>query len=349
MDEINDTATQLARADRPLITAIVPAYNEERHITACLDGLLHQQLLAGDVEIIVVDGNSTDHTRALVRAMPEFGSKIRLMENPRRLQVYAWNVAWPQARGEYIAMIGAHAEYSRTYLRSCLDVMERTGAAVVGGVQRPYGHSAVGKAVAWCMQSPFGMGNARFRYASREEEVDSVFGAFMRRETLEQLGGFDERVPFDEDDELNYRIRRRGVKIVVSPSIGVRYHVRESFKALGKQLFRYGYWRRFTQLLHPRDVPARVYAPPAFIALLALSLALTVTPLRFWALLVPAAYVAFACAAALVALAKTRNPAALLVPVALGTMHLCYGLGWWKGLMQFRSSAIDKDDRALAR
>lgn len=349
MDERSTKTDELVRPDRVIITAIVPAYNEERHISACLEGLLRQQLLPGDIEILVVDGNSTDHTAALVRAMPEFGTKIKLLENPRRLQVYAWNIAWPQARGEYVAMIGAHAEYAPHYLRSCLDVMQRTGATVVGGVQRPYGLSLVGKAVAWCMQSPLGMGNARFRYAAREEEVDSVFGAFMRRETLQQLGGFDERVPFDEDDELNYRIRRRGGKIVVSPSIGVRYHVRESFKALGKQLFRYGYWRRFTQLLHPRDVPPRVYAPPVFVALLALSLALTVTPLRALALIVPGTYAVFAVAAALLALAKTRNAAALLVPVALGTMHLCYGLGWWKGLMRFRSSAIDKGDRVLAR
>jgi GT2 family glycosyltransferase len=332
-----------------VITAIVPTYNEVRHIGACLDGLLHQEGIAGDIEILVIDGMSTDGTATFVRTTPEHGTKIRVLENPRRLQVYAWNIGMREARGEYIAFIGAHAEYSRGYFRSCLDVMQRTGATVVGGVQRPYGHSAIGRAIAWCMQSPFGIGNARFRYAQREEEAESVFGAFMRRETLAEAGGVDERLPFDEDDELNYRIRHRGGKIVVSPAIGVRYHVRESLKPLAMQMFRYGYWRRFAQLLHPRDVPLRVYVPPAFVAAFVLSLALAITPLRAVSLAVPVLYAAFVAFAMAVALARMRSTAALLVPLALATMHVCYGVGWWKGLAKFRSIANGKDGRALAR
>lgn len=332
-----------------VITAIVPTYNEVRHIGACLAGLLHQEGIPGTIEILVIDGMSTDGTATFVRTMPEYGTKIRLLENPRRLQVYAWNIGWRQARGEYVAFIGAHAEYSRDYFRSCLNVMQRTGAAVVGGVQRPYGVSAMGRAIAWCMQSPFGIGNARFRYAPREEEAESVFGAFMRRETLAELDGVDERLPFDEDDELNYRIRRRGGKIVVSPAIGVRYHVRESLKPLAMQMFRYGYWRRFAQLLHPRAVPVRVYAPPLFVAALALSLALVITPARAFALIVPAVYAAFVTFAALRASIGTRDASMLYVPVALATMHLWYGFGWWRALTTLRTPANDKGDRALAR
>jgi GT2 family glycosyltransferase len=227
--------------------------------------------------------------------------------------------------------------------------MQRTGAAAVGGVQRPYGTSLLGKAIAWCMASPFGMGNARFRYATSEEEVDSVFGAFMKRETLDELGGFDERVPFDEDDELNYRIRQRGGKVIVSPAIGVRYHVRESLKPLAMQMFRYGYWRRLTQLLHPGKVPLRVLVPPIFVASLVLSLAIATTPFRLAALVVPGAYVAFTLGAAALAFRRLRGPAALLVPVALATMHASYGIGWWRGFTNFRSTVRDTADRALAR
>jgi GT2 family glycosyltransferase len=319
------------------ITAVVAAYNEEEHIGRCLQGLLAQDGVEGEIEILVVDGMSTDRTADVVRSFPEYGTRIRLLQNPRRLQVYAWNAALREASGEYFAMVLAHADYAPAYFASCLDVMRRTGAAAVGGVQRPYGDGALGRALAWCMSSRFGMGNARFRYTNEEEESDTVFSIFTRRATLEALGGYDERIPFDEDSDLNYRLRQKGGKLVVSPRIEVRYHVRHSLKALWKQMYRYGYWRRFTQLKHPGSVPLRVYAPAALVAALTLSAAALAAPLlRPFALAVPAVYAAFILAAALLSARKT-GPSALFVPVALATMHFAYGVGWWASMITVRS------------
>jgi GT2 family glycosyltransferase len=297
----------------------------------------------GDIEILVVDGMSTDGTRDIVRSFPEYGSKIRIIENQRRLQVYAWNEALRAARGEYFAMIVAHAEYGTRYLASCLETMERTSADAVGGVQKPHGEGLLGRAIAWCMSSSFGMGNARFRYTKNEEESDSVFCIFTRRETLLEVGGYDERVPFDEDSELNYRLRAAGRKLVVSPKIEVRYHVRQSLRSLSKQMYRYGYWRRFTQIKHPRAVPPRVYAPAALLAGLLLSAGLAATPWRLLAAVIPSAYVGFLIAATSLS-AKRAGLAMFLVPVALVTMHGYYGGGWWAGLF-----AAPSMQRELAR
>jgi succinoglycan biosynthesis protein ExoA len=323
------------------ISAIVAPYNEERHIRHCLEALLRQELPDGDFEIIVVDGMSTDGTRAAVRSLPEFGKRIRLIENRRRLQVYALNLGVQAARGEYVAFISAHAEYSRDYFRSCLEVMHRTGATAVGGVQMPFGEGLLGRAIAWCMSTPYGMGNARYRYATKEEEVDSLFCAFMRRDVLEQLGGFDERFPYDEDSDLGYRIRSIGGKLIVSPAIGVRYHVRRSLSALSRQMFRYGYWRRFTQLMHPGRVPLRVYAPAALVAAVITCSALLATPLRPLSYAVGGVYLAFLVLAAVSSIPRARV-SALLVPAVLGTMHMSYGTGWWSGLLAFRSVKAER-------
>jgi glycosyltransferase involved in cell wall biosynthesis len=336
MDERSYEIEEVVRRDRVAITAVVAAYNEEADIGRCLTGLLSQEGVEGGIEIIVVDGNSTDRTADIVRSFPQFGTQIRLLQNPRRLQVYAWNMALREARGEYYAMILAHADYSTTYFKSCLDVMHRTGAAAVGGVQRPYGQGLVGRAIAWCMSSPFGMGNARYRYTHAEEETDSVFSIFTRRQTLEDLGGYDERVPFDEDSDLNYRLRARGGKLVVSPRIEVRYFVRRSLKALWKQMFRYGYWRRFTQLKHPGAVPLRVYAPAALVAALVFSAAFATTPLRLLAAVVPALYAAFLLLCAVLSVPRS-GAAAIFVPCALATMHAAYGVGYWKALIKMRA------------
>jgi succinoglycan biosynthesis protein ExoA len=315
------------------ISAIVATFNEERHIGRCLSDLLDQRGLRDDFEIIVIDGGSRDRALNVIRSFPEFGTRIRLIENPRRFQVYAWNIGWRAARGEYVAFIGAHCSYDASYLQGCLEAIERTGAEAVGPVQVPLATTPLGQAIAWCMGSPFGVGNARFRFTRQEEEVDSVFSMFLKRSTLERLGGYDERVAFDEDGEFNYRLRAAGGRIVVCPALGARYFVRDSFRGLARQMFCYGYWRRFTRVLHPRSVPLRVQAPPALLAALAASIVLALTPLRLAALAAPVAYAAFIAAATLSAVRSAGYRCAAWVPLVLPVMHLSYGAGFWRALL----------------
>ena len=336
MDDRSEQTYELVRRDRVTITAVVAAYNEESRIGPCLFGLLAQQVDA-DVDIIVVEGMSTDRTADVVRSLPEFGTKIRLLHNPARLQVYAWNAALREAQGEYFAMILPHVDYGPMYLAQCLEVMRRTGADAVGGVQRPCGRGIFGRAVAFCMSSWFGVGNARFRYTDVEEESKTVFSVFTRCSTLRRLGGYDEALPFDEDSDLNYRLHRSGGKLVVSPHIHLRYHVRETFKGLWKQMYRYGYLRRFTQLKHPRFVPKRIYAPPFLVAMLALCAMFALTPLRALAMAVVVGYAAVLLVASLKA-SFVVGAAAAAVPIALVTMHGAYGIGFWRAVMTARRS-----------
>lgn len=348
MEQRSEETYEIVRGNRVAVTAAIATYNEEAHIGRCLMDLLAQQDVGGEIEILVIDGMSTDRTADIVRSFPEYGTKIRLIPNRRRLQVHAWNIALREMHGEYFAMITAHAEYDPRYFAGCLDTLRRTGAVAVGGVPRAHAGGVVGRGIAWCMSTPFGVGNARFRYLSRDEETDTVPLIFTRRESIEAIGGWDEHIAFDEDSDLSYRLRARGGKLVVSPRIGVRYYVRESLKALSKQMYRYGYWRRYTQMKHPGTVPARVLAPPVLLAGLALSAALAITPARTAALAVPSAYAAFLLFATLSA-APRLGLGAFAVPAALVTMHGAYGIGWWMGLFKLRLTHADKPHRSLAR
>jgi succinoglycan biosynthesis protein ExoA len=316
-----------------IVSAIVSAYNEEHFIARCLESLL-QQRGVDEFEIIVVDGASNDGTVAAVQSFPEYGSRIRLIENPLRLQVYALNLGGRAARGKYIAAISAHTVYQPTHFRDCIRVLQRTGADAVGPVQIATGSGPLGTAIAWCMSSPLGVGNARYRFTRCEEEVDSVFSIFMPRATFERMGGYDERIVLDEDGEFGYRLRAAGGRIVVSPAIEARYQVRGSLRALARQMFGYGYWRRFTQLLHRQRVPLRVFAPPLLVAALAISLGLAPTPSWPVAAIVPLTYLAYVLAAML----RARRDgigwaAAACVAAALPCMHVAYGLGYWRALL----------------
>jgi len=326
---------------RVLITAVVASYNEERHIGECIRGLLRQRDIDGEIEIIVVDGGSRDRTVEIVRGFPEFGDRIRLFENPGRLQVYAWNIGIREAKGKFVTLISAHTEYSETYLRSCLEAQRRTGAANVGGVQVAVGDGAVGNVIAWAMQSPFGIGNGSFRYGRKAAYVDHVFTFFAEKATLDSIGEFDEAFAVNEDCEFNYRVRKAGYRIYCSPDIRVRYHARASIPALARQMYRYGFWRRRTQLVHPEYVPRRVYGPPLLVAGLIGSALLLVAHQAWLAAIIPSAYAAFLAVGAVSGLVKTRSLVALaLAPVVLCAMHLSYGIGWWRGFFTHRKSRI---------
>ena len=331
----------MGTAVKPLISAVVATYNEERHVEACLRGLCAQVELPGDLEIIVVDGNSTDRTAEIVRALAGSDRRIRLIPNPDRYQVYAWNIGTREARGQYVAFCSAHTEYAHDYFARCYEAQQRTGAANVGGVQAPIGEGLIGRAVAIAMQSPFAVGNATFRYTRKEQFVDSAFASFFRKSLLVQIGGYDESIVINEDSELNYRLRQAGHKILVSPSIHVRHHVRSSIPALIRQMFRYGYWRRRTQLEHPRFVPWRVMAPPLLVLGIVLALAGFASTGSVWWLAIPASYAAFVTMAVCVIIMQSRSllPALCLL-FLLPTMHVAYGVGWWSGLLVHRRRGV---------
>lgn len=320
-----------------IATAVVATLNEERHIAACLEQLLNQRSLGADLEILVIDGGSTDRTVEVVRAHAQYGSKIRLLENPHRYQAFAYNQGIRAARGAYVWFVVAHAGYANDYLAEAIALIHRVDAANVGGVPKAVGTGAIGNAIAFAMSSPFGVGDATFRYVDDERCVDSVFVGVARRDRLLEIGGFSEDVPFDEDTDLNLRLRAAGYRLATSPKLRCTYHMRRSLGALAKQMYRYGFWRRKSQLNFGARVPMRVLAPPALVVGLALSPFMP-GPIAW---VIPGAYAAF-LALASVAAARRLGARAALVPAVVATMHVSYGLGWGAGFIVHRRSTAPR-------
>jgi succinoglycan biosynthesis protein ExoA len=333
------------RPGGPLVTVVIPTYNEERYIETCLGSVLAQQGLPGEFEVLLLDGGSTDKTRELVAEIARKDPRVRLVENPEKVQVFAFNRGIREGQGEYVALLGAHAEYDPDYLSTCYELLLSSGASNVGGVQTSVGEGLFGSAVAWAMSSPFGVGNSRFRYAKTEEFADSVFGGFYRRDTLLALGGFNEKFVVNEDYELNRRLRLDGGKILLSPRVRFRYFVRSSPRGLARQMFRYGFWRVQTQCAHPDEMLLRHLAPPILVVGLPASFAVAVgagvlpglSPfLGLLAAVMPALYALYLAMGALSALRSTKSLVlAVSIPLVLATMQISWGLGWWLGVRRF--------------
>jgi succinoglycan biosynthesis protein ExoA len=145
------------------------------------------------------------------------------------------------------------------------------------------------------------------------------------RSAVIAIGGFDERFIRAQDWELNYRLRQAGGKIFFDPRLHVTYRPRSSVKALAKQYFEYGRWRRVVSRRHQGTINYRYLAPPFALIGTALSIVLALMINQIF--IVPAAiYGIFLILASLITGKGFIEK--LLLPIVLFTMQMSWGLGF---------------------
>jgi glycosyltransferase involved in cell wall biosynthesis len=324
----------LTLPERPLVSIVIPCLNEERYITALLDSLAAQDYGPDGIEVIVADGGSTDATRDLVRAYPSPFARLELVDNPRRITVAGLNEGMKAARGDCWIIIGAHSKVRPDFVRQSVEALKRTGAACVGGPIETIGEGDVGRAIAAAMSSPFGVGNAKFRYASEAGYVDTVpFGCYHRK-VWDVVGEFDESVDGADEDSYNARLIEAGGRIWLDPAIRSSYYPRRTFRALAKQYREYGA-AKGTLFARGRPLQPRHFAPSAMVAggpaLWLLGRAWK--PARLLLRALAATYLAAGGYAAWRA-AKRHGANPALTFAAMATMHVAYGAGflegWWR-------------------
>lgn len=317
----------------PFVSVVIPVFNEERYIEACLASVLDQDYPAERYEVIVADGGSTDRTRAIVEATAALHKTVRLIDNPGRTQAHGLNLGILASRGEYVARQDGHAQWSPHHLRRSIELLAETGADNVGGRVDGEGESVTGRAIARAMRSPFGVGGARYRYSNRLEDLPTVFPGTFRRSAFERVGLYDEAYPPHEDYELNHRIRASGGRVLFSPDIPTRYNVRETISGLARQYFRYGRSKVRVARASPGVVRPYHLAAPALVASVpVLALCVATGRGRRAATGVGAAYAAACAVAGVRAGAGESLAVRLRIPGAFVVMHVAWGAGFWVGV-----------------
>jgi glycosyltransferase involved in cell wall biosynthesis len=324
----------------PTVSVILPTLNERGFITDCLESFLAQDY-ANLLEILVVDGGSTDGTRDLVERA---GPPVRLVANPRVTAAAALNVGLAEAKGDVIVRADAHTIYDADYVRRCVEVLEETGADNVGGRMRPVGTTNFGRAVAAITSSPLGVGPGKFHYSEQRADVDTVYLGCWRRTTLERLGGFDEDgLQWGaEDDECNLRLVQSGGRIVLDPTIKSWYFPRETPKALARQYFNYGVGKVSVLAKH-RTLPTWRPLVPA--ALVAGSVVALVAGRGWQRVAIPVLHSGVVVASAL-KLSDDPGVAPHRAAIAVEICHWSYGAGFWAGLWRWvRGRGFDSRPR----
>ncbi len=253
------------------VSVVLPVRNEEKYIAECIESVLRQDFCKDDMELILVDGDSEDKTVEIIERFANKYNFIKLYKNPQRTVQYALNIGIKNAVGEYLIRMDAHSEYANDYISKCVDYLEKTGAENVGGPMIAKGKTPIQNVIAAAYHSPFALGGGKFHDENYEGYADTVYLGAFRRETLLKLGLYDERLPCNEDDDLNFRLVESGGKIFITPKIKSVYYPRASYTALFKQYFRYGFWKVAVIKKHKKPARLSHLVPATFVAFLILS------------------------------------------------------------------------------
>jgi glycosyltransferase involved in cell wall biosynthesis len=262
---------------KPFVSLIVPCRNEEATIGLVIESLLGQDYPADRMEILFVDGMSTDRTRPLIE---QYGRDylmpaIRVLVNPDRITPVAFNIGIAAARGDVVFTLGAHSRYSRNYVSGVVATMQAMSAHAVGSVAvtMPGGSSKAARGIAAALASRFGVGNSLMRVGvDRPREADTASCPGYRRSVFEargdrreaerrakreerrtkngelgpaadvRVGWFNERLVRNQDIEFNLRLHRAGGKVVLDPGVKTFYQARGRVRDLSANSFSNGFW-----------------------------------------------------------------------------------------------------------
>lgn len=323
------------------ISIICPILNEEHFIETCIESILAQDYPAENMELLLVDGMSTDNTRRLADRYCREHKNIHLLDNPRQIVPCAMNIGIREAKGNIIVRIDAHSSFPKNYISTLVNNMNTLADAWnVGAVCRtlPRTDSDKARAIVAVLSNRFGIGNSAFRIGTKQViQTDTVpFGCY-RREVFDKVGLYNERLVRNQDIELNKRIKQHGGKIYLIPDTYCTYYARSSYRELAHNNFQNGKWNILT-LYYTKNTSSlslRHFIPLLFV----LSLVIPLPAMLIWAPLGLIAafslliYLLLTITVSII-IAKKQGINVGYIWLSFIVLHISYGIGSLCGILQ---------------
>ncbi|NFF78268.1 glycosyltransferase family 2 protein [Clostridium sporogenes] len=327
----------MGRAKVTTVSVVIPCKNEVGYIEKCLNSFVNQNYPKELYEVLVCDGISTDGTQDIVKRYEENYKNVKLVLNEGITAPKGMNLGIKNSTADVIIIFGAHAYADEDFIKKNIEFLSKdSNIGCVGGPIETLNNSNKGKAIALAMSSPFGVGNALFRYAKKETFVDTVaFGAY-RRSVLDEIGYFDEELVRNQDDEINYRVVKNGYKILLSPEIKSSYYSRDSLKKLWRQYFQYGFWKVKVMQKHGKTASIRHLVPMSFVLtnILGFLLGMFFKPIFIlWVI----ELLTYLLSDLIFSYRVSKDEKGVLkyIPIIFPILHISYGLGFLQGLLAF--------------
>ncbi|MDC0312119.1 glycosyltransferase family 2 protein [bacterium] len=328
--------------NQPSVSVFVPCFNEEKNIVRLLDSLANQTYPVADMEVLIVDGLSTDRTRALIEdyAAKVPSPEIRTIDNPFRFIPHALNIGVKNAQGDFLIRMDAHSIPAKDYVARCIEFLKDNPNSGVGGrieiAVNDYGISYIGKSIGLAASNPLGSGGASYRSGGKAGSVDTVPFCAFTKETFTKVGNYDETLLANEDYEWNTRLRKSGGTVWFDPEICSVYFARGTLLALSQQYLNYGFWKFKMLKRYPETLRLRQFLPLALLSFLILATLLTVVGtvigspgLRWVAPFAFISYVGMLAAGVGVTISSTKWYLLPGVTLAIIVMHLSWAAGFF--------------------
>ena len=318
-----------------MISIICPTYNEEKYIARCIDSILEQDYPKEYMEVLFVDGLSTDATRSIIQSYIDKYSFIKIIDNPKRVVPPAMNIGIMSAKGEIIIRLDAHAIFPKNYCSVLIEQLFELKADNVGGVCKtlPVNDSMVCQSIASVLSSRFGVGSSDFRVGvSKVTQVDTVpFGCF-KRELFDKIGYFDEELIRNQDDEFNGRIIKNGGKIYLLPQLVIEYFARDTVAKVRQMFYQYGLFKPLVNKKLGRPATIRQFFPMFFVLGLLFGPLLGLISVWF-SMVYSSVVILYIIIALIFAMQESKNPKRLLLQTYIYfIVHLSYGWGYLLGI-----------------
>lgn len=323
-----------------LVSIIIPCRNEEKYIIKCLQSIHESDYPKEFIEVLIIDGMSTDNTRILIDEYRKDKKYIKVINNIDKIVPIAMNIGIEMAKGDIIIRMDAHAQYPKEYIKKIIEWFKKADVDNIGGIiiTKPGANTIIAKSIALALSLPFGVGNAIFRIGTKEPRfVETVpYGAYPK-EIFEKIGLFDIELVRNQDDELNYRIIKNGGKILLDPDIYSIYYARDSLSKLWKMYFQYGYWKIKVIQKHKLPSSIRHIIPVSFIiSILASSILAIFSKLGLYAfLIIIGTYLLASMIFSARISIKEGKEYLFVLPIVFATLHFSYGFGFLKGIIDF--------------
>jgi len=326
------------------ISLIIPVRNEYRYIDKLLTSILIQDIEKTNLEVILIDGLSTDNTKNVILEYSKKFDFIKVLDNPHKTVPSALNLGIKIAKGDIIIRLDAHAEYPSNYVSTLVYYLKKLNADNVGAsvITLPADNKPVSRAIALSLSSVFGVGNATFRLENSTGkefiEVDTVpFGCY-RRDVFDRIGLFDEQLTRNQDNEFNERLRKAGGKIYLIPSLKIKYYARENYKKLYKMFFQYGYFGPLVDIKLKKTTQLRRYVPTVFVLSLVFPLLLSPLYYPFFYLWIFIISLYFVTSVSFATFECSKRKEIYLIPYVMWAYlvsHISYGVGYISGILDF--------------
>lgn len=256
------------KKDKSLVSVIIAIYNEREDIGNCLKAIKAQSHPI--IEIIVVDNGSTDNSIEVVK---NYADKI--VSEKRKGITFAKNKGLRVAKGQFVATTDADCIPDKRWIEELVECFDDPAVASAGGANlTPQNASDFEKCIDFLLKR---LGPAfRSNYVSDTKSITEIFhnpgcNVMYRKTILEDLEGFNEQLLTVEDEELDFRIRIRGYRILFTPFAKVYHNRKSNWKKFVKQVYRYAIGRAQFIKLHPKIAQWPRFIP-SFIILFSLIL-----------------------------------------------------------------------------